>query len=384
MGILKRSLRTVALVLVVLLVIGGAFIGNILTGNPYPRPEGQGWIRLRDMPRARGEAGSTIVTPGPPGTPDICPRGSCAPQLVIAGGLRGPFGTTVASVDILDAGTGRWRLGPNLPQPRHHPALAAIDGSVYLSGGSRHATRWTPEKNLWVLRPNSDTWDRLPDMPEGRMAHQMVAANGKLYVIGGRGQSSKVLIYDRTSGWTEGAPMPTPRDHLAAVLVQNKIYAIGGRHSGLLRNVDIYDIATDTWSQGPSLPRAMSAMAAGLLGDGRIHVVGGEDSRTFGGGVIDRHYVLDIASGTWSTGPKALLAVHGAAYGEIAGVLLIAGGSRRQGTFSVLAWTGVTQEFNPRLVPGSTGTNPPSGGAPAPGASSPGGSPAPAESLPGD
>lgn len=372
------------MVLVVLLVVIGAFIGNILTSNSYPRPEAAGWVRLKDMPRARGEAGSTIVLPGPPGTPDICPKGSCSPELMVAGGLRGPFATTVASVDILDAGTGRWRAGPNLPQPRHHAALAAIDGSVYLSGGSRHATRWTPEKNLWVLRPGSDTWDRLPDMPDGRMAHQMIAANGKLYVIGGRGASSKVLIYDRTSGWSEGAPMPTPRDHLAAVLVQNKIYAIGGRHRGILRNVDVYDIATDTWSQGPSLPRPMSAMAAGLLADGRIHVVGGEDPGTFGGGVIDRHYVFDIASGTWSTGPKALLAVHGPAYGEIAGVLLIAGGSRRQGTFSVLGWTGVTQKFDPRQAPASG--SPPATGTPAPKGAPPstGGSPSPETSLPGD
>ena len=378
MTILRRSLKILALALVVLLVIGGAFIGNLLTSNAYPHPEGQGWIRLRDMPRPRGEAGSTVVLPGPPGTPDICPRGACAPQLMVAGGLRGPFAQTVAFVDILDAGTGRWRSGPNLPEPRHHAALAAIDGSAYLSGGARHATRWTPEKNLWVLRPNSDSWDRLPDMPEGRMGHQMIAANGKLYVIGGRGESSKVLIYDRTSGWSEGAPMPTPRDHLAAVLVQNKIYAIGGRHHGIVRNVDIYDIATDTWSQGPSLPRPMSAMAAGLLADGRIHVVGGEDPGTFGGGVIDRHFMLDLASGTWSSAPKALLAVHGAGYGEIAGVLLIAGGSRRQGTFSVLAWTGVTQEFNPRQAPGAPSRPP--GSTPAPRATTP----APVTSLPGD
>jgi len=377
--ILKRSLKILALVLVVLLVLGGAYVGNILTSNSYPRPEGQGWIRLHDMPRSRGEAGSAVVLPGPPGTPDICPNGSCAPQLVVAGGLRGPLGTTVAYVDILDAGTGRWRAGPNLPAPRHHPAVAAIDGSVYVSGGARHATRWTPEKNLWVLRPGSDSWDRLPDMPEGRMGHQMVAANGKLYLIGGRGPSSKVLIYDRTTGWSEGAPMPTPRDHLAAVLVQNKIYAIGGRHGGILRNVDIYDIATDTWSQGPSLPRPMSAMAAGLLADGRIHVIGGEDPRTFGGGVLDRHEVLDLASDRWTDGTKPLLAVHGAAYGEIAGVLVIAGGSRRQGTFSVLAWTGVTQEFNPRQAPAAPGTrsatNPPAPSR---------GTPSPETTLPGD
>jgi len=314
---LKRVLKVAALVLIVLLVIGGAFIGNLLTSNPYPRPEAGGWVRLKDMPHPRGEGGATIILPGPAGTQDICPTAPCAPQFLVAGGIRGPLGKTVDLVDILDAGSGKWRSGPALPEPRHHPAAAAIDGATYLSGGARTARNWTPERNLWVLRPGSDQWDRLPEMPEARMAHQMIAAGGKLYVIGGRGPSSRVLIYDRTTGWTEGAAMPGPRDHLGAVLVQNKIYAIGGRRNTVLRRVDIYDIPTDTWSPGPSLPKPTSGMAAELLADGRIHVVGGEDPSTFGGGVVDRHYILDIASGTWGVGPKALLPVHGAASDEV-------------------------------------------------------------------
>ena len=177
--------------------------------------------------------------------------------------------------------------------------------------------------------------------------------------------------------------MPNPRDHLAAVLVQNKIYALGGRRGAIMRNVDVYDIATDTWSPGPPLPAPTSGMAAALLGDGRIHVIGGENPKTFGGGVIDRHFVLDIASGTWSEGPKALLAVHGPAYGEVAGVLLIAGGSRRQGTFSVLAWTGVTQRFDPREAPAATPTSTPAATSTR-GTSPRATSPAPAASLPGD
>ena len=365
--------------MVVILVILGAFVGNLLTSNTYPRSEADGWVRLNDMPHPRGETGATIVLPGPTGTQDICPphaTGGCEPQFLVAGGIRGLLGKTVDTVDILDARTGKWRSGPALPEPRHHPGAAAIDGATYISGGARKASKWTPERNLWVLRPGSGSWDPLPDMPEARMAHAMLAFNGKLYVIGGRGKTSRVLIYDRTSGWTEGAAMPEPRDHLGAVLVQNKIYAIGGRRNAVLRRVDIYDIPTDTWAPGPPLPKPTSGMAAELLADGRIHVVGGEDPGTFGGGVVDRHYVLDIASGRWGTGPKALLAVHGAASDEIAGLLLIAGGSRRQGTLSVLAWTGVLQSFNPREAPvGSQPSRTPSptrSSAPQPGGTLPG------------
>jgi hypothetical protein len=382
----KRALRILGFVAIIVLVLGGAYIGNLLTSNTYPRPDADGWARLENLPGPRGESGATVAVPGPAGVPDICPRSPCLPQFYVLGGLSGLLGRTVDRVDILDAGTGKWRRGPALPEPRHHPGAASIEGAVYVSGGSKRAMNWAPESNLWILRPGSDRWDSLPDMPEGRMGHQMVATNGKLYVIGGRGNSSRVLIYDRTTGWTAGAAMPQKRDHLGAVLVGNRIYAIGGRDSRILRRVDVYDIASDSWSEGPALPGATSGMAAELLSDGRIHVVGGEDPGTIGGNVIDRHYVFDPNIGTWSTGPVPILAVHGAASEEVAGLLVIAGGARRQGALSILAWTGVTQRFNTREAPATqtptpTPTPTPS---PSPTPSPTPSTPSPAGSLPGD
>lgn len=344
---LRKILRISALVLVVVLVIGGAYLGYLLTSNSYPRTEAGGWMRLKDLPRPRGETAAAFALPGPPGTPDICPDAPCEPQFYVVGGLAGPLGKTVADVDILDALSGNWRQGPPLPEPRHHPAAATIGGAVYVSGGARKATNWAPEPDLWVLRPGSDTWDRLPDMPEGRTAHAMVAFSGKLYVIGGRGESSAVLVYDLELGWTAKAQMPGKRDHLAAVEHGGKLYAIGGRDDRIRRRVDIYDVGSDSWSEGPEMPSATSGMAAELLKDGRIHVVGGEDPSTIGGRVIDRHLVLDPETNTWSTGPQALLPVHGAASDQVAGILLIVGGSRRPGAFSTVAWTGVTQRFEP-------------------------------------
>ena len=350
---LRRILRISALVAVVVVVVGGAYLGYLLTSNSYPGPDGDGWIRIKDLPRERGETGAAFAIPGPPGTPDICPDPPCQPQFFVVGGLAGPFGKTVADVDILDAGGGEWRQGPSLPEARHHPAAASIGGAVFVTGGAKKAMNWAPEREMWVLRPGSDTWDPLPPMPEGRMGHAMLAFEGKLYVIGGRGPSSAVLVYDLESGWAKRAEMPGKRDHLAAVEYRGKIYAIGGRDDRIRSRVDIYDIAADTWSSGPELPAPTSGMAAEFLIDRRIHVVGGEDPGTIGGGVIDRHFVLDPESGTWSTGPKAPLAVHGAASDQVAGILLICGGSRRQGAWSTIAWTGVTQRFEPAAATGT-------------------------------
>ena len=69
-----------------------------------------------------------------------------------------------------------------------------------------------------------------------------------------------MLIYDPASDtWSTGAEMPMPRHHLAAVVVDGRIWAIGGRVGTRIQDrVDIYDPATDTWSSGPPLPEATS------------------------------------------------------------------------------------------------------------------------------
>jgi hypothetical protein len=90
----------------------------------------------------------------------------------------------------------------------------------------------------------------------------------------------------------------------------------------------------------------MSAMAVGVL-EGSLHVVGGEDPSAFGGRVIDGHFVLRRSSQRWTAGSRPLLPVHGAGYAVHGDRLIIAGGASRQGAFSILSWTGLTQIFAP-------------------------------------
>jgi hypothetical protein len=183
------------------------------------------------------------------------------------------------------------------------------------------------------------------------MAHQMVAIGSELYVVGGRGTTSNVLIFDTLSEkWRTGAQMPVKRDHLGAAVLGTKIYAIGGRDNDLLARVDVYDTKTDAWSTGPPLPIPMSAMAVGVTStpDDGIHVVGGEDPSSIGGGVIKRHFFLARTAQRWVNAPLPVLTTHGAGYGVIVGQFFVAGGSARQGSLSPLAWRGVLQRYDGR------------------------------------
>src|SRR5256886_14208289 len=70
---------------------------------------------------------------------------------------------------------------------------------------------------------------------------------GKIHVIGGRGLDAVTVatheVYDPTTAiWSEAAPLPKARDHMAVVAVAGKIHAIGGRPAGSL------------WRTGPHVP----------------------------------------------------------------------------------------------------------------------------------
>lgn len=329
-------MRLVRRIFVGVLVLVLAFAGLVVTlalRTADPRAS-RGWQRLADMPDPRGEVAS-VVRDG---------------KLYVAGGIAG-LGRTVARTDVFDAAANRWSRGPELPEPRHHAAATVVRRTIFLTGGSKRATKWTPERNVWALSQGSQKWVELPPMPEARMAHQMVAVGGKLYVVGGRGKTSRVIVYDPASGWSLGASMPHKRDHLAAAWMQTPegpaIFAMGGRDDDVRPFVDVYLVNKDRWKAGPALPIPMSAMAAGRLGE-VIHVVGGEDPKTLGGGVLDAHYGLAASGSAWVVGRLPILAVHGAAFGVIGDRLIIAGGARRQGTLSVLGWTGITQAYSTR------------------------------------
>lgn len=330
MGIVRRVSSVAAKVIVAVVLIVAIVVVVLRLTNPDPRSS-DGWTERATMPDERGEVASAVV----------------GDRLVVMGGLRGA-GTTSDAVSVYDTG-GRWRRGDRLPAGRHHAAAAADDAYVYLSGGAASATDWTAADDLWRAEPGG-SWEDLATMPEGRQSHDMVHVDGKLYVVGGVGPGGRdgdTLVYDIAGdSWERLGPLPSGRDHLRAVAVGRHVWAIGGRAGGITDRVDILDTRSGRWRRGPDLPVAMSAMGVGAI-DGAIHVVGGEDPHPVTGGVIDEHFVLPQGADAWEDAPLPALPVHGPASGVLDGRLVITGGASRQGAFSTLSWTGVTQVFDP-------------------------------------
>ena len=130
------------------------------------------------------------------------------------------------------------------------------------------------------------------------------------------------------------APMPAPRNQFSTVVVQGKIYVLGGQFHHDSRSgkpaldqarVDIYDPATDSWSAGTELPAPHShSENSTFLYEGQIYVIGGRS--------VDRVetavWVLSPAGG-WSRFGDLPVPLIGPAARIMDGRLVVAGGAPR-------------------------------------------------------
>jgi hypothetical protein len=98
------------------------------------------------------------------------------------------------------------------------------------------------------------------------------------YLIGGVSNGSIVNTlyrYDAVANsWSTLAPLPNMGEGPAGTCYDGKIYVAGG--SGMTY-FQIYDIASNTWTQGPAMPSAQHTTGAMGAWDGKVFVIGGDD-----------------------------------------------------------------------------------------------------------
>ena len=128
------------------------------------------------------------------------------------------------------------------------------------------------------------SWSARTPLPVARNEVAAVALNGKIYVLGGSYPRQKYDVADNgeydpaVDRWRARAPMPHGLNHVGAAALDGKIYVIGGftgsNHVGVNDGAFEYDPASDTWRSlpPPASPRGSIAVAA--LG-GKIHALGG-------------------------------------------------------------------------------------------------------------
>lgn len=142
----------------------------------------------------------------------------------------------------------------------------------------------------------TDVWTSSPPSPRPLQLPGVVHYEGKLYVAGGMddGPTSELFIYDvATNSWTQGANLPIFSYGSAAGVYGGQMFVISGTSGQYLI---VYDIATNTWSVGPPPPVAYRIGGHAQAGQ-HLYLVGGLTSTT---SAVSR--CLDMATMTWSLG----------------------------------------------------------------------------------
>lgn len=206
--------------------------------------------------------------------------------------------------------TGRWEDFPPLPNSRSEHGASQLDRFVYVMGGIGSET----DAILAVDRFNLDSrsWtENITELRVGVNNAGMATVGSRLYLIGGFERTTLnarelVQIFDPTSGWEFGAPMPTPRGAHSVVVLDGKIHAIGGFTEGLGREAvsavhEVYDPVEDSWETLASLPDPRESAAAGVV-NGKIYVATGRNNA---GQDLRSMVIYDPQEDTWSSGPPA-------------------------------------------------------------------------------
>jgi N-acetylneuraminic acid mutarotase len=250
-----------------------------------------------------------------------------------SGGMPPVF---VNTAQVYNIEKNEWQQIAVLPQQRHHNNMIAHDGKVYSFGGAAFSPTGRRVFKAWVYDPDIGDWESITSMPSTRMAAATVAWDEYIYILGGLlyqsehdtpGADNEVLRYHPASNeWTILSAPEETREHPAAVLLNGKIYLIGGRYGNdMFASVEIYDPANDTWAPGTPMNEPRSAHVA-LVIDNKIWVFGGEvlfpELK-----ILNSVEIYDPESDTWTSGPEMPYSLHGYTGFVYNGVIYLVGGS---------------------------------------------------------
>ncbi len=176
--------------------------------------------------------------------------------------------------------------------------------------------------HLAIVNTAAHEWSVITQLPTHRTGFSTVVVDGKIYLIGGtlfgndrRGPfgMSLVEVYDpETNSWERLADMPTARSDPKMAVVDGKIYVLAG-YAGKDRGMDfkflnvaeMYDPETDTWVRNQDMPTPRIQFGVGVVA-GKIYTIGGlvDPKKPEDPWRVDLVEVYDPISDTWAKRAK--------------------------------------------------------------------------------
>lgn len=271
-------------------------------------------------------------------------------RIYAIGGIKND-NSVVAIVQIYDTRTNSWSQGPAMPIALNHHGTAAANGKIYVFGGFL-TQPWDvaiPETDVYEYDPVPRTWRKRTPIPAPLAAMTATTYKGKIYLMAGMSrqgantessQNRTTYIYDPVAdSWSQGAAIPTGRNHTGADVIDSLIYVAAGR-PGAKRALEAYSPASDRWYTLRPVPTGRSGVNVSAL-HGRLYVSGGDIPNP----IYEENEVYDPKTDTWVTAKPMPLPVHGTGSCVVGDTIYVVGGSTKVGTFN-------TKRLQAFVVPG--------------------------------
>jgi hypothetical protein len=189
---------------------------------------------------------------------------------------------------------------------------------------------------------STPSWEAAAPPPQAIYRYGFAQDGDTFYLVA----PGQLRSYSASSdSWTTLAPMPRGLQLPGVGYHAGKLYVAGGHDDGLTNSLYVYDIASNTWSQGPDMPVFSYGSAAGVYG-GKLFVLTGAS----GGSLA----IFDIASGTWTIGPPPPVAYRLGGHAQSGQYLYLVGSLRSTGNTVTrrLDMASVTWSTGPAWTPG--------------------------------
>jgi len=223
-------------------------------------------------------------------------------------------GATTNAVNRMDLSTGNWE--PRAPMPFSGEApTCALDEST----GIAYCADGFATNSFAAYDTNTDTWTPLASDPLADVHYGSASGtfNGKVFVAGGfifGGGSTQLDVYDIASNtWSAGTAAPAPFWLAGYHQIGQFLYVVGGFEPAVNNNATTWrlDMSTGNWDVGPAFTPQLADFALAYdSGTNKLYSLGGDlpnDGNFFNS--TNQVNELDLSGwpgGTWNPSPPDL------------------------------------------------------------------------------
>jgi hypothetical protein len=193
--------------------------------------------------------------------------------------------------EVYNPKTDTWETKTSTPTNRSGLSANIVDDKIYLTGGTKYYNRFpyvSFANETEVYDPQTDLWTTKAPIPTPVSDYASAVIDNKIYVIAGSNITHLVTfnqVYDPESNtWTEAKPIPTAVryagvDVTTGDLAPERIYIIGGDNTEFPYGVNltqIYDPENDVWTYGTPMLTSHDRLAVAVVND-ILYAIGGRN-----------------------------------------------------------------------------------------------------------